>query len=77
VRYRADGSPRCHNCGDSPIAGGWRCEACAESHRENEAARRAALRKRGKCLVCGKRAARGKRHCSTHLAYYRERMRSA
>lgn len=54
-----------------------RCKHCAKRHREAARARTAEMKQRGKCVVCGKRAARvgGKTLtvCSTHREYYRER----
>jgi hypothetical protein len=41
--------------------------------RNQEAVRREALKARGKCVVCGKRAVDGLTVCRAHREYYRVR----
>lgn len=69
---------------------GTRCDPCRAVHNAREAARRAARRKAGQCLVCAQPVARTKlqeagtkrvkeaaRYCRAHLEYYAARSRAA
>lgn len=55
------------------------CAPCREARRKAEAAERAERRKERRCLLvsCDARAAKGRRYCARHLAYYAERDRVA
>ncbi len=64
---------QCRECMEPPEEGRRRCAACAERHRQRSAARRAELKSRGKCVVCGKRAVKGMTVCKEHREYYRQR----
>lgn len=75
MRTKSDGTPRCQDCAEPPEPGASRCSACAKRHREAEAERSEARRNHHKCVTCGASAAKGKRYCQKHLAYYAERMR--
>lgn len=65
----------CRDCGDTPEPDRTRCRACAKARREREAVQRNARRRSGLCLTCGAKAAKGKRYCREHLAYYAARDR--
>lgn len=78
----------CRGCGEAPLPGKSRCEACARAKRELERELREHRREHGLCLTCGAPVARTKalnagrkrvrepaRYCGKHLAYYAERQR--
>jgi hypothetical protein len=77
----------CRGCGTE--CDGTRCDDCNAERRVEEAARRAARRKAGVCLVCArpvaptklqaagtKRVKEPARYCREHLAYYAARSRA-
>lgn len=70
---------RCKDCAQTAAEGGARCEACRLAHNAREAARRDDRKARGRCAVCGERAATVAGEplttCPTHRAYYAERAR--
>lgn len=66
----------CKDCRTEVADHGTRCDACATKRRKRAAELRQERRTKGLCLTCGKRAACGKRHCKTHLAYYLSRYHS-
>jgi hypothetical protein len=81
-------SGTCRGCGTE--CDGVRCEPCKTKRRTEEAAKRAARRKAGECLVCArpvaltklqaagtKRVKEPARYCREHLAYYAARSRAA
>jgi hypothetical protein len=76
---REPGDPRCKDCPADHEPGKSRCAACAEKHRIAARERVAALKAAGKCVVCGKRAAKRKGDgvigtlCATHRTYYADR----
>lgn len=61
----------------APEPGHTRCTPCAALRRAHDAAERAARRTAGRCLTCAGKAAKGRRYCRTHLAYYAARARAA
>jgi hypothetical protein len=67
-------STHCKACRVSaPEPGHTRCAPCAAARRDADAAERAARRASGRCLTCASKAAKGRRYCRTHLAYYAAR----
>ena len=72
MRRRADGTVRCTDCMADPEPDRSRCAACREKHRAASAVRRAALKARGRCVVCAAHAEHGTL-CVQHRAYYAER----
>lgn len=60
---------------------GSRCDNCRAIHNAREAQRRQERRAKGKCVVCGAKAATRDGQpltlCPTHVEYYAERQRSA
>lgn len=78
MRTRADGTPRCQDCAQLPAPGRSRCDACAERHAVQSAARREELRAAGRCIVCGRARGRGTGTlCPMHRDYYRARTAAA
>jgi hypothetical protein len=73
MKYRADGTPRCQDCAQTPEPARTRCSACAARRRDEDAATREERRQRAACLTCGKRVVRDRRYCRAHLLYYRAR----
>lgn len=63
----------CRECSSPPAPGRVRCKPCLAVARERERLRREALRAAAKCVVCGRRAAKERKYCAEHLAYYRQR----
>lgn len=63
---------KCHRC-PSEAGAFWSCEECRAAKAAYQKERRATYRKQKRCLVCGQKAAPGRRHCAAHLAYYRAR----
>lgn len=51
------------------------CAPCRKARNAAEVSQRADRRKAAQCLTCGARAAKGRRYCRAHLAYYAERDR--
>lgn len=51
----------------------YSCEECRKKKAEYQKQRRDKYRAANRCLVCGVKAAQGRRHCARHLAYYRAR----
>jgi len=70
---------RCKDCA-LPAKGGARCDECRLAHNARETARRDERKARGRCTVCGERAAtiggEALTTCPTHREYYAERARS-
>lgn len=62
-------------------AGARMCVPCRAAHAAKEAARRAARKADGRCVVCARRAARVEGEplttCPTHREYYRARAAGA
>lgn len=66
---RADGL--CGDCHvEEPVQGLSRCQSCREKFNAKEAIRRADRRAKGLCVTCGKPAAKDRKYCTEHLAYY-------
>lgn len=68
---------RLAGCTADPAPNRLMCEACRVEHNKRAAERRAALRAAGKCVVCGRRAARvageSLATCPEHREYFRAR----
>ena len=82
---------RYEGCAGAVSKGARCCESCRLIHNRRAAARRAELRKAGKCTVCGDPVAKSKKKivagvsrrvhepatlCKKHLAYFAERAES-
>lgn len=75
---RDNGCPgRYAGCTADPPDGQRMCESCREQHNARAAARRAALRAKRCCVVCGAKAVRVDgawlSTCAAHREYYRAR----
>jgi hypothetical protein len=65
----------CKDCGAPPEPDRSRCATCARRHAAAEAERREEHKARGRCVVCGKQAQKGRTLCLLHLTYYTTRER--
>lgn len=67
-------------CTADPPHDHGKCDSCRAVHNANEAARRAARKAEGNCVVCGARAVKvdgeSLTTCKTHREYYRARAAS-
>jgi hypothetical protein len=68
-------------CTADPPANRRMCDSCRESHNARAAERRAVLRAKRRCIVCGRQAVRVDgawlSTCDTHREYYRARAAGA
>ena len=70
---RVPGDIRCKDCGNDHEPDRARCADCLARRRAEAAELAEDRRARGKCVTCGAKAAKERKYCAPHLAYYAAR----
>ena len=70
---RVPGDSRCKDCSNDHEPNRARCADCLARRRTEAAELAEGRRGKHKCVTCGAKAAKDRKYCATHLAYYAAR----